>query len=308
MIVSVIIPAFNAEEHIVECVGSALLPSGVGEVIVVDDGSVDNTVGVLRESFGKNIEDGSLKLICQRNSGVSAARNAALNLASGDYVAFLDADDYFFSDYYKKIFDLIDSVSPDLIEIGFRRFGEGVDNNRAPIEFVCSPDDGLSAFESACVAGAWYAWCRVVKRSILPLHKFDESIRYCEDMVFLVDVYRSAKSVARVNEALYAYRQHSSSACQNQKPEYIDGLLLFLSRNSVSGVRSFNNVIVDSLYNVCRVNNSLESPYRFTFKQLGVNFLKGFLAALWQKKVRVRNTLFAIIPPPVSRFVYKILF
>ena len=88
--VSVIIPAFNAQKFIVETVTSVLNQTYENlEVIVVDDGSKDNTFRILTDTFGKQI-----KIIQKENGGVSSARNTGIDSANGDYIAFLDADDY----------------------------------------------------------------------------------------------------------------------------------------------------------------------------------------------------------------------
>ena len=86
MRISVIIPAFNAADMIVSCLQSVV---GVGEteVIVVDDGSSDGTAGLVRSEFPEVI------VLQQPNKGVSAARNAGIQAATGDYLAFVDADD-----------------------------------------------------------------------------------------------------------------------------------------------------------------------------------------------------------------------
>jgi glycosyltransferase involved in cell wall biosynthesis len=89
-LISVVIPAFNAERYIREAVLSALTQSHQNlEVVVVDDGSTDGTAAAIAE-----LNDPRLRIISQKNRGVSAARNQGLRCTSGEYVAFLDADDY----------------------------------------------------------------------------------------------------------------------------------------------------------------------------------------------------------------------
>ncbi len=91
--VSVIIPAYNAERYISDCLDSLLVRDEIhSEIIVVDDGSTDNTLNILREYEAK---DSRVKVYTQENSGAGAARNNGMKYATGEYLAFLDADDFF---------------------------------------------------------------------------------------------------------------------------------------------------------------------------------------------------------------------
>ena len=91
--ISVIIPAYNAENYIEECLNSILEENKISmEVICVDDGSTDRTLSILREYEEK---DDRLRVITQKNAGAGAARNNGLKFARGEYLAFLDADDFF---------------------------------------------------------------------------------------------------------------------------------------------------------------------------------------------------------------------
>ncbi|MGN0565343.1 MAG: glycosyltransferase family 2 protein [Candidatus Limousia pullorum] len=90
--VSVIIPIYNAEEFIVECIGSVVNQTlREIEIICVDDGSTDNSTALLQEKFGK---DPRIKIINKKNGGLSSARNAGVRVATGEYIYFLDSDDF----------------------------------------------------------------------------------------------------------------------------------------------------------------------------------------------------------------------
>lgn len=91
MNISIIVPAYNAEKTIERCLGSLLVGSGESvEVVCVDDGSTDKTAEIVEKMVQK---DNRCKLLKQKNQGVSAARNAGLRKASGEYIMFCDADD-----------------------------------------------------------------------------------------------------------------------------------------------------------------------------------------------------------------------
>lgn len=101
-LVSVVIPAYNAEKTIIPCVNSVLHQTYRNlEIIVVDDGSIDAT-RVILEEYKKELCINNLQIISQRNAGPSAARNLGIELAKGEYIAFLDSDDQWYSTKIEK--------------------------------------------------------------------------------------------------------------------------------------------------------------------------------------------------------------
>ena len=112
MRVSVVIPAFNAADTILSCLESVM--DGADEVIVVDDGSSDGTADLVREAYA------DVLVLIQSNQGVSVARNAGLEVATGDYVAFVDADDQVFPGALQQACDIVGEDGPDLVV--FRSF------------------------------------------------------------------------------------------------------------------------------------------------------------------------------------------
>ena len=99
--ISVIIPVYNAENTIDRCLDSVTKQTfGNLEIILIDDGSQDNSKEKYQEWAKK---DNRIKIITQKNRGVSAARNAGINIATGDYIAFVDSDDWIDSTMYEKL-------------------------------------------------------------------------------------------------------------------------------------------------------------------------------------------------------------
>ena len=100
-LISVIVPAYNAEQYIAQCIDNLLCQTYKNlEIIVVDDGSTDNTSRVLQQ-YPK------VKYIYQPNSGVSVARNAGIEAASGEFIHFMDADDLLNLEFYEKMYEAI---------------------------------------------------------------------------------------------------------------------------------------------------------------------------------------------------------
>lgn len=113
-LISVVLPAYNAEKTIRQAIESVLKDADV-ELVIINDGSTDSTEEIIKEYA----DDKRLKYLKQSNAGVSAARNAGLKAASGNYIAFLDSDDYFKDGALERIYELIEKYNCDLIGFGF---------------------------------------------------------------------------------------------------------------------------------------------------------------------------------------------
>ena len=109
---SIIIPAYNAENSIQKSIDSILNQTYNNyEIIVVNDGSTDNTINLIEKNS-------KIKIINQKNLGVSSARNTGIENAKGDFIAFIDADDYIEKNYLEEFNNIIEKYNPDLIICG----------------------------------------------------------------------------------------------------------------------------------------------------------------------------------------------
>ena len=118
--VSIIVPVYNTEPWLRECMDSLVNQTLKEiEIICVDDGSPDNCGKILDEYAKK---DTRIIVIHQKNQGVSAARNAGLDVASGEYITFVDSDDYVDLNTYEKMYNLAKKDEIDILQFKFRRF------------------------------------------------------------------------------------------------------------------------------------------------------------------------------------------
>ena len=116
--ISIIVPIYNIEKYLPRCLDSILAQTYKNlEVILVDDGSVDNS-GMIADKYARN--DQRIIVIHQVNKGVSAARNAGLDLATGDYIGFVDGDDYIEPDMYEILMRIIDEQQVDIAHCGYQ--------------------------------------------------------------------------------------------------------------------------------------------------------------------------------------------
>lgn len=237
---SVIVPVYNLEKEIGRCIDSILSQLCTDfELILVDDGSVDNSFAVC-SSFAKR--DSRVKLFRQENKGVSAARNTGIIQAEGEFVAFVDGDDYVSPNYL----DVLDRSDADLVITGFRtenEYGnELLRTTYSPIRYSVSSKKLLrEQFENHFFNNVY---CKRFRRSILQKEKllFDLDLSLGEDTCFTVAYLSYIDSIETVPGSDYTYVKYTSrETLTNQRisPETIDRL----ERSYSKIVKHLDNVL-----------------------------------------------------------------
>lgn len=198
---SVIIPVYNACETICRCLDSLLATKLEVEVIVVNDGSTDRTGEILDEYAKK---DDRILVVNQENRGVSAARNIGLTLAKGEYILFVDSDDYVAVGYFEKIDEEIIATGADVVFFEFDRM-----NAESQVSHYTLPETAVDCFETFMALSEadmfGYMWCKAIRRSVLDGVRFDESIAIFEDEVFTTAFLNDKVQVALLHESIYRY-------------------------------------------------------------------------------------------------------
>lgn len=215
MFLSIIVPIYNAEKHLSRCLSSILQSRSDNlELILIDDGSTDGSSNICIRQVNS---DKRVRYIRQSNAGVSSARNKGLEVACGDYVLFVDADDSIDSSLINDIFDAVKMRAYDLIRYGIQTVDEDGRVIETFVPSVCSsenchfllyqlsrgPDSKLLHFCS-------YA----VKRSVIEQNRirFYEACRYGEDQEFTHKVVASAQSCYTLGRVYYYYHQNRESS------------------------------------------------------------------------------------------------
>jgi glycosyltransferase involved in cell wall biosynthesis len=216
MLISVVIPVYNGEKYLRECLESVkACPSNDIECIIINDGSKDGT-----EKIGKSFaeQDSRFKLINQKNAGVSEARNRGAAEASGEYIFFLDADDYIDTGKWPEILVYADEKKYDMIAFGYYNL---LESGITEEEF---PDDcnvGLAVLATTLLNTCWG---KLLRREVINKNniKFIKELKTCEDAVFIIDFIQIVQSTADIllcNEKVVYYRIHADSAMQSTKLE-----------------------------------------------------------------------------------------
>lgn len=215
--ISVIVPVYNVEKYLSKCVESILNQTYKDiELILVDDGSLDNS-GNICDNYAKN--DNRIKVIHKENGGLSSARNAGLDIASGEYISFVDSDDWIDENTYEELVKKIVTTNADIIcfagektdgtsvyERCFDCKGDGVIlNGRDVVKEIL-----LDKIGSQVVKGLYHAKCW--KDLKFPVG------RLYEDIPVTYKAFEKAERVAFVYKPFYKYRINPNSISHKPKP------------------------------------------------------------------------------------------
>lgn len=234
--ISLIIPVYNVASFIKRCVDSIAQQSFTDfEAIFVDDGSTDNS----REICCNLIEGHpNMRLLTKENGGLSSARLYGLYYATGEYVAFIDSDDYIAPDYLEALYDTISSTSADICMCNYNTDRNGITEPHA--EFVsedCKIIEGKDIFEEYVLpqlpsdnAGDTFLpsfmWLRLFRREILTEEYFvSEREYYQEDLACSLLMYRNLRKIAIINKPLYYYCLNSGSLTLKYREGVLDMML-----------------------------------------------------------------------------------
>ncbi len=196
-IFSVIIPAYNAERFIERCVDSVSTEKNVEEyeIIVINDGSTDSTQDILDRKLGEII---NMQVFHTENNGVSHARNEALRRAEGEFIIFLDADDYLLKEWYEAAlegtWENCDFVVYDFV----KKYEDGKEDR---VEYNLSGD--RTAFETLFLTSDLMnpCWSRIYRKSIIERNHvcFDETVSVGEDFLFTLEYFKCCKSISVIH-------------------------------------------------------------------------------------------------------------
>lgn len=193
MKVSVVIPAYNAEQTIKKCITSVLDQTRpVFEIIVVDDGSVDRTLDIVQNIRVENKLPIEIHILNQTNQGPSAARNAGIDIATGDWIAFLDSDDQWHPSKNEWQADVV-MIDRSIALCGGLYGHVNIDQKK--------PATSLVSFKKHLFKPHFNTPTVLVRAELLRLHKFNERQHYSEDYRLWLEINRFHKCVL-VNKIL----------------------------------------------------------------------------------------------------------
>ena len=201
-LISVIVPVYNSENYLLRCITSIQNQTYSNlQIIIINDGSTDKSIDIIKSMAD---EDSRIEYVDKPNEGISKTRNKGLSLVKGNYVSFVDSDDYINERMIEKLYRLIKHCHSD-IAICFDPSWDKLDGT---VETIGAEDYCFQKPYSSLVAwGGLYS-----DKSIAGL-QFDEDIHVSEDILFKSSAIRKSEKITFLYEPLYNYVIYENSAC-----------------------------------------------------------------------------------------------
>lgn len=225
MQLSIIIPAYNCEKRI-EKILSTIVPQMTDcvELLLIDDGSTDDTKAVCIEVITK-YSNANIRYFFKENGGVSSARNFGIGEASGDYIAFIDADDMVEQEYIDTVLGML-RTSPDMCQFGYysqiERKTSRIENKLSELTEGMTRDLRQLHYTFVYMKNN-EVWNKVFKREIIEKEniRFDTKLQYGEDLVFCMEYSKHIKTLMVSRNILYGYIKAAESVTYQFKSDFI---------------------------------------------------------------------------------------
>ena len=310
--ISVIISIYNTEKYIRECLDSVINQTLKNiEIICVNDGSTDNSLNILKEYESK---DKRIIIIDQKNQGLSCSRNNAMKIAKGEYIQFLDSDDYLKSDTIEKLYNFANKNDLELCSFSGYNFIDGEnellenkywDFDFLPTDFNCDHFNYKDCFDfinklpvSSCLT--------IYKNDFIKKHQFEFPKGLCfEDNVFYSKALLSAQRCGILKEKLYCRRIHGNSITQNWDKHFydyikiVDILLSWIKQNKIELYNTYKNHYLTGILNRFKnFNTGIKKLYIKKLKDLIERYTTCFDSlSLISLAQGICNEDFSINPP-----------
>lgn len=296
--VSVIIPVYNTEKYLKECLDSVICQTLTDiEIICVNDGSTDSSLEILKEYASK---DERIKVLEQKNKGAGAARNLGLKYAKGEYLAFLDSDDFYNPDFLEKMYNKANKTLADLVICSVNSYDTvqstylnlpwSLDTNFLPEKEIFNYRDIPNYIFN--ISQNWN-WNKIFRRDFIGKNKIKfQEIYRTNDLLFTCKALILAKRITTVKEALVNYRTGQDSNSQSTNHLYpLDFYKAFKElRKFLIRIQKYNEVeksylswaIDGCAYNIISLKDEkiaqkvMKKVFTNGFKELGLKYYQKF--------------------------------
>lgn len=217
-LISIIVPVYNVENYLRQCLDSIMSQTYQNfECLLINDGSPDNSADICREYVEK---DSRFRYFEKENGGVSSARNLGIERSKGQYITFIDSDDWVESDYLEVLYKSLIDEKADVAVSTYKQFNMD-DNNyyvhsyqRGYDRKVFTNEELIDSLPLLYGYDSTYNFvsCKLITRNLLEYIRFNLSTDYGEDMEFWSKVFLIAKKIVYVNKDTYIYRTNNDSS------------------------------------------------------------------------------------------------
>lgn len=314
--ISVIIPIYNVENYLERCIESIKRQTYQNlEIILVDDGSTDKSSEIceIQSSLDKRI-----KVIHQKNSGVSAARNRGIDIAMGDYLCFVDSDDFIHSELLETLYKISQREDADIVTCEYQPFSQYEEIEEIQImEFPktknASGREALNWLFDDKRLGVTVVWNKLYKRKIFSDIRFPEG-KIHEDQFTTYQLLYKAEKVSYVNLKLYYYLQRENSIMHGDfSAKRLDAIEALQLRNkfilSLNDKDLYGKAVNQLLCLMIFCYYNLSRDYSKEIEQLELNYIKTykenrkFLLGNRNRKFIIR--IFYYMPSFMKKFTAK---
>ena len=225
-LISIIIPVYNVEAYIEHCIHNILSQTYRNlEVIIVNDGSPDDSIKIAKELTK---DDPRFIYIDKENGGQSDARNAGLDIATGDYIFFCDPDDFIFEKSIENLYYASVLTNADIVVGSFCRFDEGMFyfypvKKEELLHPVSSKEAimGMDDEEDYTLLRYSAVWGKLFKKHLFNTIRFPKG-KYAEDQFIMWRLYLASKVIVRYQSDVYVYRVNYKGLTQNYNLSHLD--------------------------------------------------------------------------------------
>lgn len=243
-LISIIVPVYNVEQYLDKCVQSIVDQTYTNlEIILIDDGSPDNCPKMCDEWAEK---DSRIKVIHKKNSGVSSARNIGLKKFTGDWLMFIDADDYIETNTIFELIELTRNFKCEIIKFSGQQLNSDYTHKLNFVERVKQGVVSNSYYIKYLLTNmACAVWGNLYRKDIVENVFFDETMANKEDMLFLIQVASKSKEIYVSYERYYNYVMHDNSSSSVSYEKTLDYLVMLKELDKIfSNTNEYNKEIL----------------------------------------------------------------
>ena len=300
-LISIVIPIYNAEKYLEECLNSIKNQTYKNiEVIMVNDGSKDDSETICKR-FSE--DDARFRYFTKVNGGVSSARNLGLDNVKGDYITFIDADDWIEEKHLELLINSIKKTNSDIGVSSYKEFNNKdtyyirvytkQEKNLLNFEKM-NRDEFLTLFPKLMSTNVCFnnAVSKLFRKDLVKNLRFDTSIKYGEDLDFYFRLYMNVDSISYVNELTYVYRIHGDSTTSNFNQEHAEQELTIFKQM----YEKIQEIGLPTIHYFNKLKKLLELRMDFLENKVLLNEYLDFLKII-EGTVTYPNTLISVVIP-----------
>lgn len=264
--ISIIIPVYNVEKYISKCLDSIVNQTYRNiEVIVVNDGSTDKS-GLICDEYAKRYN--SIRVFHKKNGGVSSARNLGIDYSSGEYIAFVDPDDYIDKNMYEKLYNSIRKYNSEIAISSFAYIKNGKEDpqDTSNIEVIYNKSEAIESYFNNTYPFNYSFLCnKLFKKGLFDGVRLNTKILVQEDTEVMIKIYDKSKRISYIGQPLYFYELRNGSVTSNK-----------ISRGKITTEQAFLEIYNYTKENLPQFNSQALLKYTSYFFNIIIEIIKNY--------------------------------